>query len=849
MTLYLTSDEKFEKLNNTRTSFSNHIGPEFFQSYPFNLALKDIHFDPKFPTLANFNQPHVITMIDGKQHNLNEFPLHFQKMSTFQDLFVKQNASERAYMRVVKEIYYNEHVSDTDCKVMIEIHPRLNIAFSMIYLKDITLNVNQDIVQFVNSTMFPFHKIKPLSYDSSGLVEIKSNLEIYFSDSMLKLLGFIKYGISDNLCSSITFPPNKQYLEHDLTNVEVHSDALARIESKSSIYTKYRELMFVKPKGEVKIVFKLGNQLVTSHVRFNLDMFNLRENRMFIYEDVVKTANSHMLKDFLSIIEKYVLDLEIDTSESEIEDLKQFLNFLFKERKRIGFHNWGGLVSMTQDKKQLKITKFHTKVNKIIFKKIESRMNKTKSELISSCFREIFYNTIIKSISFNPVLCDLFGIVHDYGRWGKITTTTDNDILMEKPMDYFKAKRGALDSTLSSTSFFLQIMKLQNVIKTSKQKFPLKLFSSSPEDLYLLSKGNVFFAEREINRNVNAPKLIYISCNFSQHSLFGGEQRQILNFFPFSVSKSNNNFFSFKNPIILKATEGVTYHINLLDENLAPLKADIGVPTLLTLKRSRLESMFPVSLLSSDKNNKILYPSNQSNSFKNKLAFPLLFSDRKQWSVSLHSIAFPKIKNIFPQYCKFTVCNPESQEEYVISIDSCYVTNISTLLSMLNQSIHNTIKDKIPNVPVWRLKDGYVELNTNKYDVKMEGDMLKLLGFFYSYQHTETRFSAFDIFVGVSEPLLSLFQPQELIVLTNIVEEAFYAQRRPSILRVLSVAVQDKFSGYNYIQIEEPDKIALKVDRVDEIEITIVTRKGKLVEFVDDNDVRLQLQFQQQATD
>ena len=116
----------------------------------------------------------------------------------------------------------------------------------------------------------------------------------------------------------------------------------------------------------------------------------------------------------MSIIEKYVLDREIDSSESEIGDLKEFLNFLFKERKRFGFHNWGGLVSMTQDKKRLKITKFHTKVNKIIFKKIESRLNKTQSELISSCFREIFYNTVIKSISFNSVLSDLFGIVHDY---------------------------------------------------------------------------------------------------------------------------------------------------------------------------------------------------------------------------------------------------------------------------------------------------------------------------------------------------------------------------------------------------------------------------------------------------
>ena len=41
--------------------------------------------------------------------------------------------------------------------------------------------------------------------------------------------------------------------------------------------------------------------------------------------------------------------------------------------------------------------------------------------------------------------------------------------------------------------------------------------------------------------------------------------------------------------------------------------------------------------------------------------------------------------------------------------------------------------------------------------------------------------------MGVSEPLLSLFQPQELIILSNIFEEAFYAQKRPSILRGFSV--------------------------------------------------------------
>ena len=344
---------------------------------------------------------------------------------------------------------------------------------------------------------------------------------------------------------------------------------------------------------------------------------------------------------------------------------------------------------------------------------------------------------------------------------------------------------------------------------------------------------------------MNAPKLVYISCNFCQHSLLGAEQRQILNFFPFSASK---NFFSFKNPIILKIAKGDTYHINLLDENMNCMKADIGLPTLLTLKKSTLESMFPVTLLSSDKNNKVLYPTNQSNSFKNKLAFPLLFSDRKQWTVSLHSIAFPKMKNIFSQYCKFRVCKPDTQEEFMISIDSCYVTNISTLLSMLNEAVQNVIEDIQKNIPVFSLRHGCVELNTKNYDVIMEGDILKLLGFFYSYQHKQTKFDSFDVFTAVSEPLLSLFQPQELIVLSNIVEESFYAQKRPSILRVLSVPVQDKFSGYNYLQIEHPEKIALKVDRIDEIEIMIMTRKGEFVQFIDEDDVRIQLQFQQNST-
>jgi len=58
MSLFLTSDETYvnhetnkQNLSNSRTKFSNYILPDFFQDSPFNLALKDVYFDPNFPSL------------------------------------------------------------------------------------------------------------------------------------------------------------------------------------------------------------------------------------------------------------------------------------------------------------------------------------------------------------------------------------------------------------------------------------------------------------------------------------------------------------------------------------------------------------------------------------------------------------------------------------------------------------------------------------------------------------------------------------------------------------------------------------------------------------------------------
>ena len=72
---------------------------------------------------------------------------------------------------------------------------------------------------------------------------------------------------------------------------------------------------------------------------------------------------------------------------------------------------------------------------------------------------------------------------------------------------------------------------------------------------------------------------------------------------------------NFDNPIRLNISSDSNFHVSILDENLEPLKTGFGVPTLLSLKKSKRENMFPVTIISSDPENMKLYPSNNSNSF------------------------------------------------------------------------------------------------------------------------------------------------------------------------------------------------------------------------------------------
>merc|ERR1712016_11267 len=171
----------------------------------------------------------------------------------------------------------------------------------------------------------------------------------------------------------------------------------------------------------------------------------------------------------------------------------------------------------------------------------------------------------------------------------------------------------------------------------------------------MIGKNLEVFADENINLKLNSPQLIFVIADFVQHSLAGSNQQQILNFVPLPKDSNEMVYHRFKKPIVLKTIPGSVFHISLVDEDFNQIKADVGLPTLLALKKSFEENMFPVSLISSDKTNLKLFPDNKPNSFKNKLSFPLLMNHEHRWGVSLQSIAFPKVMNVFSKYFFITV--------------------------------------------------------------------------------------------------------------------------------------------------------------------------------------------------
>ena len=851
MTLYLSSDEQTLDESNTRTRFKNRILPDFFEKDSFNLKLHEIFFDSKFPTLANFEYPHIITTIIGSEHKLQDFPEKFQNNSLFRYLCKNYKTKEFSPLLVEKQALYDSHLSEIDFEVFYEIHPRLNFAFSIAFIKDISIRSQKDVVDLLNSFMFPFHKNKPLKYFSNDYIEIESNLNLYMSKNLLQLLGF-NFFESEKLLNHLNLPLRNKYMDKFIKDPYapvIYRDMLTRMEEESPMYSNYRTLIAQKPKGCIQVEFVIGSYPSHFEIEFDLDLFHQRD-KAIDYDGEIDLINRLLLKKYLSVIEENILNLKISTSKEDQKDFDDFIYYLLQDRANmVELEEWGGLFTLKRTKKKhILVEVFHTEKRKEIYKKFHATIEKLPgSPILKQASFDIFLSSKLKKVSFNPTLCHLLGVSESTSSSITLQMEGEEERLLPFPLNYYKSIRHEIGkSSLTNTSFALQLIQTEEEVASLSSS--IKSIKTDQDNVFMINrKGGAILADETINLKINSPQLIFVMANFVQHSLVGSNQKQILNFFPLPKRTNEIVHHRFKRPIILKIIPGSVFHISLVDEDFNQIKADVGLPTLLALKKSFEENMFPVSLISSDKTNLKLFPDNKPNSFKNKLSFPLLMNHEHGWGVSLRSIAFPKVMNVFSKYHFFTVKKMGEGENVVITLDNSYVTSGTKLLYLLNEKIRDSLSSYSESVlPSFSLKDGLTLIETNDFECHLNGDLLKVLGLTHSYQDEGIVYHPLSSILGVLDMNLFLLQPQEMIVISNIVEEAFYAQHRPKILKIIPISTrQMDFTSYNYIQFEEEDVIPVKLDRIDEIEISIITRKGDLINFVDLYDVKCQLEFKQ----
>ena len=857
MTLYLSSDEKTLDESNTRTKFKNRILPDFFNDESFNLKLHEIFFDSKFPTLANFEYPHIITTVIGQEHKLQDFPEKFQKNKFFQFLCKNHRNYEISPLLIEKATLFDSHLSEIDFEVFYEIHPRLNLAFSIAFIKDISIQSQKDVVDFLNSYLFPFHKEKPLKYMGNGYIAIESNLNIFLSNKVFQLLGFNNFE-SEVSSKHLHLPSRNMYIDKNFTEdplaeITIYTDALSRMEEESPLYSNYRALEIQKPKVWFQVEFTIGSSSKHFEIEFELDLFNQRP-KAISYDEELDRINRLALVKYLSVLKEYVLNLKITKTEEDEVDLSNLVVFLSKNenrKKMKGLESWGGLFTLKRAKKNVHIDVFHTNKNREAYKSFHSNINKLPGAHLVKEFSSAIYNlSKLVSISFSPTLSYFLGLSKSTSSSIKLQMQGEEEKLLPFPLNYYKSARHELGKLSSGNVYFgLQLMQIEEEYASFSKS--IKLIKTDQGNMFMIDKqGGKLLADESINLKTNSPRLIFVIANFVQHSLVGSNQRKILNFFPLPKNVNEIVHHRFKRPMILKTIPGSVFHINLVDENFDPIKADIGTPTLLALKKSLEENMFPVTLISSDKTNLKLFPENKPNLFRNKLSFPLLLNQEHKWGVSLRSLAFPKVMNVFSKYCFFTAKMIGQELTVIISLDNAYVTTGTKFIYLLNQKVQDTLSSFFKDVvfPKFSLKDGFASIETNDFECNLNGNLLKILGLTHSYQDNGIIYHPQSSIVGVLEMNLFLLQPQEMIIISNIVEESFYAQQRPKILKVVPISTnQSDFNAYNYIQFEDDDTIPVKLDRIDEIEISIVTRKGDQIDFVDLHDVKCQLEFKRMS--
>ena len=188
--------------------------------------------------------------------------------------------------------------------------------------------------------------------------------------------------------------------------------------------------------------------------------------------------------------------------------------------------------------------------------------------LIKKAFRYIFLEAKLTKVIFDETLCNLLGIERiDKVQLKHVSIYPNEEIKFTAPIDYFKCVNYELAKSYQNRVPYELKLLLSHDLITPTNDGPLKVFKTASDSMFLFRKKRTHIADGYFNNQVNFPNLVFVEANFIQHSLYGSNQKKILNFFPLANKKGGITHHKFKYPIVLKNVPGNMFHIKLLNEN------------------------------------------------------------------------------------------------------------------------------------------------------------------------------------------------------------------------------------------------------------------------------------------
>ena len=831
MGFFITSNENHE--GNTRTNFKNVIPRDYIfnNDDPIYISLKKIEFQLNFPTIAKRNTPHIVTVIledQVKNKNILDFPILFQKSNSFK-LFHKicNNKIEWRSNELnieIEELEYNSQIKEIEIYLICDVI--LGCVVILTYIDDLRMVGNpKSFIKILNG----IHKLYQLSNcireADDNLINLLFKYPTFLSNEIIKTLGFDE----DKLNHKVNF------IDFPLYNV---------MNNESSFMRKLSHICY--DFGHKVIELSL-DQPVYSTIRIS-----------FILNEYPKLNNSDNVLKFSSKIKINVVFSESSEVNLPIKNLRDISKNINKEvNDKISKYISSGYIHDNP----FKSTPF---INIRLTKK-----NKTEIKLYNTGkYKKI-------SILFDPNLRYYLGIKsRSPNIYTKFKEYNDDKILYSDYSVRFYAMRQNILAnkyninlnqyiTSNVPFYFIFCLLIESYADVDNNNQPIYSYVDTNSKYYYFKSKTEYIPKHHLNTNSNAPKLIFIESSFTFPTSYGNQMKRILNYFPvIRKSEYYDLQHTFLAPIQLHSEKNCSLQISLLDEKFDPVVAATGAPTVLYLDKSNImKNTYTIYLDSSDQTSKQLYTENSNNRFRNKLAVPLNVYQKDRWSVNLKSIAMPKVKNIYSHHTEVSI------GETQIRLDDMYCSNFPFFINELNSKIRDVVKknnisnDSRSGAPFSHItprfsynnETGIVSFTAgSERDIKISPPLCYMLGLSHSLRTEPLIFNNIladpddylTEIVGTIPAALNYFLPKSCMILCDIVEESVFAQQRPQVLKFCKLEndLTDE-TNYTHLEFLENDFVNLKHGKISEIKVMLVDLNGDLLQFVEENDVKMCLQF------